>query len=480
MILADAKRPNVACAPTSRTGARERELDCGRDRRSPRTRRPRPRMDTRVSDRRESRRRLSSGDRLVRRRRSQPLPTNRRHTWRHRACPRALGDRTWNGVLSPDSGEVGGLPGRRREPVGPGAESSERRAVPRRVLPLDVAARLLAHRALGARDAHGLMAACDVVARRGSRARESRPPSRIRDRRTNVSVPTGLFLFASNNPSGLTVAGVVAYWCAAYAYMSDARERQGRTLAAVAVMALSALMALASRSDAGVYIGVASLVVWISTGGYLPGLRRRSVTLLGVSAAGAVVALMVSQSVQAIEGGAAGYTPPLTVVLFDNARELPRLVLGSLGTYPLGSLDTPMPGVVSTLMLLVFGGAGRRRPQRCVEGEVDCGCRRRGGSSRPPDDRARHEPPSRRVSGLCPASLHAPLLPMLVGTAVMPPRGHAGIGLHRRQVWVLACAVVVAQAAALHTTISPIRDGLGRGGPDLGQGVEWWWAALAP
>jgi hypothetical protein len=70
-----------------------------------------------------------------------------------------------------------------------------------------------------------------------------------------------------------------------------------------------------------------------------------------------------------------------------------------------------------------------------------------------------------------------PLLPMLVGTAVMAPRGHAGIGLRRGQVLVIAGSVVVAHAAALHTNIRRYVTGLDERGPDLGEHVEWWWRA---
>ena len=288
-------------------------------------------------------------------------------------------------------------------------------------------------------------------------------------------VPAGVFLFASNNPNGLMAAAVVAYWCGAYAYMSQARERRRRTVAAAAVMVVSSIVALASRSDAGVYLGVASLAVWISTGGYLPGLRRRSLMLLGVSTAGALVALAVGQSRQAIQGATPQYEPPLTVLLFDNARELPRLVLGSLGTYPLGSLDTPMPGVVSTLMLLAFGGA--------IVGGLSVVSKEKWVASAVVAGALVVIPMTVLVSshllvgdqGYVQPRYLLGLLPILVGTAVMSPRGRAGIGLHRGQVWILAGAVVIAHAAALHANIRRYVTGVDERGPDLGVNVEWWW-----
>jgi hypothetical protein len=288
-------------------------------------------------------------------------------------------------------------------------------------------------------------------------------------------VPMGVFLFASNNPSGLMVAAVVAYWCGAYAYMSDASAPRRRTVAAVTVLILSSLVALASRSDAGVYLGVASLVVWISTGGYLSGLRRRSLILLGVSVVGAVGVLTGAQSQQAIQGSETPYEAPLTILLFDNARELPRLVLGSLGLYPLGSLDTPMPAVVSTLMVLAFGGA--------VVGGLSVATKEKWIASSVVAGALVVLPMTVLVTsdllvgsqGYVQPRYVLPLLPMLVGTAVMAPRGRTGIGLHFGQVMILAGAVVVAHAAALHTTIRRYVTGLDERGPDLRENVEWWW-----
>ena len=288
-------------------------------------------------------------------------------------------------------------------------------------------------------------------------------------------VPMGVFLFASNNPNGLTVAAVVAYWCAAYAYMSETSAQRRRTVAAVVVLSLSSLVALASRADAGVYLAVASLAVWISTGGYLPGLRRRSLVLLGISLVGAVVALTVAQTQLTIQGAEKEYEPPLTVLLFDNARELPRLVLGSLGTYPLGSLDTPMPGIVSTLMVLAFGGA--------VVGGLSVASKEKWVASGIVAGALVVIPMTVLVGdavlvgdqGYIQPRYLLPLLPMLVGTAVMAPRGGSGIGLRRGQVSIVSGTVVLAHAAALHTNIRRYVTGLDERGPDLGENVEWWW-----
>jgi len=288
-------------------------------------------------------------------------------------------------------------------------------------------------------------------------------------------VPMGVYLFASNNPSGLTVAGVAAYWCAAHVYLAGPRSSRRRVWAAAGLMIVSSVVSLGSRSDAGVFLGVASLAAWISTGGYRPGHRRRSVLLLGVCAVGAIVTLTGTQSQRVAAGGVRVEKPPLTVALFDNALELPRLVLGSLGTSALGPFDTPMPGAVSTLMLLAFGGAilvglGAASTEKWVASGLVAGA-------------VAFIPLTVLVSGrylvgdphyVQPRYL-LPLLPVLVGTALLAPRGHPGVRLGRGQLGLLVAAVALAQAAALHTNIRRFVTGLDERGPDLGQSVEWWW-----
>jgi hypothetical protein len=285
-------------------------------------------------------------------------------------------------------------------------------------------------------------------------------------------VPLGVFLFASNNPSGLAVAGVAAYWCAAYAYMSGSREDRRRFAAVVVVLVLGAAVALASRHDTGLYLGVASAAAWVSTGGYQPSLRRRSLLLFGLSAVGAAATLTGTQSQRAV-GGAPDADRSLGLVLFENALELPRLVLGSLGTFGLGWLDTPLPGLTSVFMLLAFGGVvvtGLSVPSRekwlamaVVAGAVVV---------IPTIVLAL----DRYLVGeqVQPRYL-LPLLPVLVGTALVAPRGRAGVVLRRGQVLLVAAAVVLAHAAALHANIRRYVTGVDTRGFDLGAQVEWWW-----
>lgn len=286
-------------------------------------------------------------------------------------------------------------------------------------------------------------------------------------------VPLGMFLFASNNPSGLAVAAVAAYWCAAQAYMGAVRRDRAWTVAVVMVIAIASLVALASRSDSGLYLGVASLAAWISTGGYRRALWRRSVLLVGVCLAGALGTLTGRQAQAAAEGLGADTERTLGVVLFENAMELPRLVFGSLGTFGLGWLDTALPGLVSTFMLLALGGAvvvgmGVASREKCVALAAVT-------ISLVAIPMAVLAADGNLVGENVQPRYVLPLLPVLVGTALIAPRDRPGIVWRKGQALLIAALVVLAHSAALHTNIRRYVTGVDVRGLDLGAQAEWWW-----
>jgi hypothetical protein len=282
-------------------------------------------------------------------------------------------------------------------------------------------------------------------------------------------VPLGVFLFASTNPSGLAVAGVAAYWCAAYTFMTMGRDRR-RLAAVVALLVVSCIVALASRSDAGLFLAVASLAAWVSAGGHRRELRRRSLLLLAVSVAGAGAALAARQSVRWAGELGAQEDRSFAATLFESALELPRRVVGSLGTMELGWLDTPLPPLVSVLMLLAFGGAvvlgmGATSREKWLALAVVVGT-------------IVALPLSVLVSGQnVQARYVLPLLPVVVGTALLAPLAGPRVVVHRGQALLIVSAVVVAHGAALHRNIRRYVTGVDEGGPDLGEAAEWWWSS---
>jgi hypothetical protein len=281
-------------------------------------------------------------------------------------------------------------------------------------------------------------------------------------------VPLGVFLFASTNPSGIAVAGVAAYWCAAYTFMSLPRARSRRGLAVVGVLLAASVVALVSRADAGLFLAVASGGVWVSTGGYRASVRARSLLLLGVCIVGALAVVAGNQSRRWAGGLGVEESNSLAAELFESVLELPRRMLGALGLVELGWLDTPMPALTTVLMVLAFGGVvilglGSATREKWLALGVVVGA-------------AVTLVLVVLVSGQNVQPRYVlPLLPVIAGTALVASRGRAPVLVGRGQALVVVGAVVVAHAAALHRNIRRYVTGIDEGGPDLGAAVEWWW-----
>jgi hypothetical protein len=284
-------------------------------------------------------------------------------------------------------------------------------------------------------------------------------------------VPHGVFLFASTNPSGVTIASVAAFWCAALTLMLAARR--SRVLAAGALALLCATIALLARSDAGVYLVIAGLAAWVAAAGYRPALRRRSLVLLGIGLVGAVATVVRRQGREL--AGEIGVEDRSSLVskLFESTLDMPQAVLGSLGFVELSWLDTPMPALTSYPMLLALGGVvlvglGVMYREKWLALAIAVGA-------------TIALPIAAHTSGITMGAdvqprYVLPLLPVVAGSALLARQGGRPVDLRPAQLLIVIVAVVIAHAAALHGTIRRYVTGVDEGGPDLGEGAEWWWA----
>jgi hypothetical protein len=177
------------------------------------------------------------------------------------------------------------------------------------------------------------------------------------------SVPLGLFLLGSTNPSSWAYVGCVTLWLAVLgAYEQVGWRRQGLR----AWILLTTLVAAGARGDAALF---AVLVIAMGLVLALPHLRRDLVTgaVCLVSVGAAVVLFRRAGQSEVVREGVLGWDPsPLTghELLLANLADLPRLWGGITGLGGLGRLgwyDTPMPWVVSlgsSLVLLALLGWG--------------------------------------------------------------------------------------------------------------------------
>lgn len=290
-----------------------------------------------------------------------------------------------------------------------------------------------------------------------------------------TAVPMMLFLFSSNNPSGLLVASVATTWIAlssGFRHVDPRRRRASFALGFVAV-----LLALVTRSDAGLYVLIALLAVVVA----LPRDRvstavrnRLLIGLSGFAVAGLVVAALTRYPGAGVFVGmqAENYERPMSGVIFENLRSITKLWVGPLGEQPLGWLDTSVPPATTFISTAIFVLV-------VVTGLV------------------RSSAASRRPSWLVFAAMFAipmymmaadrsfvgegfqsryllPLLPLLAMTAqgwMNETNQELPIALRRGGVIALAFA----HSVVLHVNMRRYVTGIEVLGMDLEHNSEWWW-----
>lgn len=292
------------------------------------------------------------------------------------------------------------------------------------------------------------------------------------------TVPLGLFLIASDNPSSWAIIGVGSAWLALLGYFESIGKRK---VLLGAVYALAVVMASGSRADSAIYVGFATALVVLLTAARS---RRYLLSaLLPIVMCIVAVVFYLSSGQSAIASGD-GLGPhnesngPLDAfgLLAYNLLNVQSLWAGVFGSWPLGWLDTEMPAIVSFGAFAVFiavGFAGlaigsRRKAIALVTTVLVLWVL----------------PTYVLISGgnhvgqnVQPRYL-LPLIVMLAGLLVLAARGR-GFRLGRWQGITVALALCVAQAIALHVNIRRYVTGIDIQGWNLDAAPQWWWHGVA-
>lgn len=175
-----------------------------------------------------------------------------------------------------------------------------------------------------------------------------------------TTVPLGLFILTSNNPSSWTTMGVGFGWIALLGYFeTDAKQAGlGRKIALGAIFALCAFMAAGSRGDGALYSIVAIVAVGILT--FSRSRRFLLEAILPLAVAVMCVAMYrFSRPVASVTEGLSSGESNFLASTIGNLLHVPSLWMGVLGKeWGLGWLDTSMPGVVWVAGLVCFIGVG--------------------------------------------------------------------------------------------------------------------------
>lgn len=293
-------------------------------------------------------------------------------------------------------------------------------------------------------------------------------------------VPLGLFLIASNNPSGWAITGVGTAFLALLGWF----ESQGRRRWILAALYfVGVLMAAGARGDGAVYVTGATVAVLILTVS-----RTRHWAFLSiVPTLGVVLAIIlfstsgqtgVASTGFGGAGGAAG--DPANISGFSlaayNLLMLPFLWTGIWGTWGLGWLDTQLPAIVpwsatAAFVSLGFRGLGRLSWRKAIAlAGVLC---------------ALVVIPVYvlTVSGNTVGTNLQPryLLPLIVLFAfvlLIEPGSGSDQRLTRVQCFALVGALAIANTVSLQVNIRRYVTGVAEQGANLDEGAEWWWSGL--
>ena len=293
-----------------------------------------------------------------------------------------------------------------------------------------------------------------------------------------TTVPLGLFLIPSNNPSSWAVMGVGFAWLALLGYV---RSTGARRVGLGALFVIAVLLACA-RGDSALYtlVGVGAVAVLVFTPSkrfWLDAILPAVTLVLPIiffltSQQSGVASHGLSHSgAPASESGIAG----LGLIAY-NLLMVPSLWAGIFGGWGLGWIDTPMPAVVIYGGLAVFIGiafvgirsAGVRKTiVLCLVGLVlwllPVYVLQQGGSAVGENVQPRYL---------------LPLIVLFAGLLVLAMHREPEITFGRIQLAFVGGALAISQSFALHFNLRRYVTGTDVRTPDLNAGAEWWWNGL--
>lgn len=296
-----------------------------------------------------------------------------------------------------------------------------------------------------------------------------------------TTIPLGLFLIASNNPSGWAMVGVGSAWLALLGYFeTDGRRR----IALGALFIVSVLLAAGSRSDGAFYAAGAIVTVLVLKGVW----ERRFLLLSLLPLAGLAISVFFFFTAGQTGSGTGGFSTAnreeapeaeaalgaLGLLAF-NILNLPDLWTGVFGNWGLGWLDTAMPALVLWASAAAFIGAGfvglAAMSWRKAIALIGTGV-------------VLFALPlyvlyqsNAAVGTYLQARYLLPLIVVFALVLLFVPPGRS-IRFSRLQVWALGFGLVVANFVALQVNIRRYVTGVDAPGVSLDAGAEWWWQGV--
>lgn len=165
--------------------------------------------------------------------------------------------------------------------------------------------------------------------------------------------PLGVFLVASTNPSGWAIVGTLFMTAFGLSLMHRKTWRSRRTWLIATGLAISAAMAITSRVDSSAFTVIAVLLIFLLAGAVR--IKQQwvgALLLVGIAVIGATTYLITTPLTETVSLGSQEQNPDL---FWTNLFNVPDLIQGIVGGWPLGWNDTVLPDVVPVIGLLIVG-----------------------------------------------------------------------------------------------------------------------------
>lgn len=284
-------------------------------------------------------------------------------------------------------------------------------------------------------------------------------------------VPLGMFLIPSTNPSSWAVISAGVLWISLLGFLeSSGRRRVGLGI----IAAIAVVMGAGARADAALYSGLAVLLVVLLTFRKNKKYLITALFALALAIAAGLFFLSARQGAAATEGLAGSDAPPVDplVLAIANIVHVPALWAGALGSWNLGWLDTALPPSVWVATLggffaAVFLGLTNRIPRKGLIVSILLA--------------ALWIVPTvllvqsqSMVGANVQPRYILPLMIILAGFLLLQTTDKL-IVVNKVQIGLVAAALSLANAVALHTNIRRYVTGSDVGSVNLNSNVEWWW-----
>ena len=289
-----------------------------------------------------------------------------------------------------------------------------------------------------------------------------------------TSMPLGIFLIPSTNPSSWSYIGLIVLITSFIGFLSVSNTKSKTILGLLSLFGF--FMATGARADAAPYAVVAILLSWLVSSQNRKLLSINSlvtITLLSL-------ALYIFQSAgtaRSIVSGEGLRLPAelsTTPSLFENLVRIPELWAGIFGSWGLGWLDTPMPGIVWVTSLgitfaVVFSSLRWFDYRQTIAFGLS-------------------------LLALLAVPLYVlmsnnlsvgeqvqpryllPLMVFLVTLALFRRDSDTGLKLSVGQLATVGFGLVLANSVSLHSNIRRYTTGVDLAGINLDTSIEWWWA----